>query len=375
MNNPAYSSSFGTDGGYTVNGISVDRYSNTEITWETAKNSTTAIELGLFDKLELIAEYFTEKRTNILMDRASIPNTMGLEGSTPKANVGAATSKSFDFSLNYSDNIGKDLFLQVYANFTFARNKFLAYEEPAYTNWYSYHVGYPTSQRWGYIAERLFVDEEEVRSSPTQNFGSQKTMAGDIKYRDVNSDGQITPEDQVPIGFPTSPEIVYGFGFSTKYKNFDFSAFCQGSARSSFWIDPQSTAPFISYRYSSNELSGYTLKNQLLQVYADSHWSESNRDLYAIWPRLSTVSQPNNTQSSTWFMRNGSFLRLKQIEFGYTLPSRIGQKIRLSNLRVYTNASNLLTISGFKMWDIEMGGNALNYPIQKVINFGVQIGF
>lgn len=375
MNDAAYASSFGTDGGYSRNGISVSRYSNEAITWETAKNSTFGLEFSLFDKMNVIAEYFTEHRSNILMDRASIPNTMGLEGAKPKANVGETASTAVDISLDYSNNIGKDFYLSVRGNFTYARNEFQAYEEPAYTEPWSYRVGYPTSQKWGYIAERLFVDEEEVRSSPTQSFGGTPTMAGDIKYRDVNGDGIINSKDQVPIGFPTSPEIVYGFGFSSKFKGFDFSVFCQGSARSSFWIDVPSTAPFVSYKYSSTELPGITVQNQLLKAYADNHWSETNRDLYALWPRLSYTLSSNNNQSSTWFMRNGAFLRLKQVEIGYTFPKRIIQKVKMDNFRIYASGSNLLVISGFKLWDIEMGGSGLNYPIQKVINFGVQVGF
>ena len=375
MNNSSYSASFGTNASYTVNGISVSRYSNDAITWETAMNSTFGIELGLFSKLDIIAEYFTEHRINILMPRSSIPFSLGVQGEVPKANVGKADSKSFDISLNYSNNFGEDFYLSIRGNFTYSRNKYVSYDEPSYDEPWSYRVGYSPSQKWGYIAERLFVDEEEVRSSPTQNFGGTPTMGGDIKYRDVNGDKIIDSKDQVPIGFPTTPEIVYGFGFSSKYKGIDFSAFCQGSGRSSFWIDVPSTAPFVDYRYSSGELSGVTVQNQLLKAYADSYWSENDRNLYALWPRLSYEISSNNNQTSTWFMRNGTFLRLKQVEVGYTLPKKILQKFKMEHFRIYASGTNLATLSGFKLWDIEMGGEGLNYPIQKVINFGIQIGF
>lgn len=371
MNNGSYGATFGTNGGYHRDGISIDRYPNQDITWETAKNSTFGLEMGLFGQLDIIAEYFTEHRYNILMDRASIPSTMGLQGNKPKANVGKSSSKSVDISLNYNKNFNKDFFLSVLGNFTFARNKFVAYEEPAYDEPYLYRVGHPINQQWGYIAERLFVDEEEVRSSPTQNFGNFQTMAGDIKYRDVNGDGVINNLDMVPIGFPTSPEIVYGFGFSSKFKNFDLSAFLQGSARSSFWIDVAATSPFIDNDNNSSVIS----QNQLLSAYANSHWSEDNRNLYAMWPRLSSTLNENSTQRSTWFMRNGSFLRLKQVELGYTIKNKMTQKMGVSNLRLYISGTNLATISGFKLWDVEMGGNGLGYPIQKVYNLGVQVGF
>ncbi|RBL88562.1 SusC/RagA family TonB-linked outer membrane protein [Chitinophaga flava] len=370
MNDSKKGATFGTNGGYSRNGISIGRYDNQAITWETAKNSTFGLEVSLFNKLDIIAEYFFEQRYNILMDRASTPKTMGLQA-TPKANVGKAESNAFDFTADYNSNIGKNLFVTLRANFTYARNKFKAYEEPRYDEAYRYHVGYPISQRWGYIAERLFIDDEEVRSSPQQAFGNFKTMGGDIKYRDVNGDGQITPSDMVPIGFPTMPEIIYGFGFSAKYKGVDFSAFFQGSARSSFWIDVQATSPFIN----NSEDKSVIGETQLLKAYADSHWSEENRDLYALWPRLSPVLNTNSMQTSTWFMRNGAFLRLKQVELGYTLPTSLTRRLHMSNLRVYANATNLLTFSKFKLWDIEMGGKGLGYPIQRVVNFGLMVGF
>lgn len=377
MNDPAYGASFGIDGGYSRQGISVSRYDNNAITWETAKNSTFGLEASFFGKMNLTAEYFFENRANILMNRASIPNTMGLEGAKPKANVGKAKSRSIDIHVDYNQNITKDLYVSMLGNLTWAQNRFKSYEEPKYDDPWSYRKGQPINQQWGYIAERLFVDDEEVRSSPVQNFGSTKTMAGDIKYRDVNGDGIINIDDAVPIGFPTSPEMVYGFGFTVVYKSFDLNAFAQGSGRTSFWMDPQSTAPFISYRYSTSDPapSGVLLNNQLLAAYANSHWSEENRDLYALWPRLSYNTNSNNTQKSTWFMRNGSFLRVKQIQVGYTLPKNILKKVGMSKLRLYFMGSNLITLSGFKLWDVEMGGDGLKYPLQKTFNIGIDAGF
>ena len=175
----------------------------------------------------------------------------------------------------------------------------------------------------------------------------------------------------VPIGFPTSPEIVYGFGFSATYKSFDIAAFFQGSARSSFWIDMNKTAPFIDNDGDGSVAS----QNQLLQAIADSYWSETNRDLYAFWPRLSPQLNQNNMQRSTWFMRDGAFLRIKQVEFGYTLPRALLNKYGVKNFRLYFTGNNLLTLSAFKLWDVEMAGNGLGYPIQKTLTFGLQLGF
>ena len=234
------------------------------------------------------------------------------------------------------------------------------YEEPQYDEPWRSRVGTSLNQQYGYIAERLFIDDTEVANSPRQQFGQYG--AGDIKYLDVNRDGVISDADRVPIGNPTTPEIVYGFGFSMGYRNLDFSAFFQGLANESFWIDAAGTSPFQG-------------ETQLLKAYADSYWSEDNRDIFALWPRLSPNISGNNTQTSTWFMRDGSFCRLKQLELGYTFPKKVQDKFKTATLRIYLNGTNLLMFSKFKMWDTEMGGNGLGYPIQKVYNIGLNISF
>lgn len=363
MDNPDRSASFGTygnSGGRKLNGISISRYPNESITWEIAKKLNAGIELGLWDKVEIQADYFTEKRSNILMPRESIPATMGLQ-SAISANVGKAKSHGVDLSVDYNHSFNKDLWVTGRANFTYATSAFTVYEEPDYskTPWKS-KVGTSLNQEFGYVAERLFVDEEEIRNSPTQ---TGEYLAGDIKYKDINGDGKITELDMVPMGYPTSPEIIYGFGFSAGYKNFDLSCFFQGLARESFWIDAKATAPFISRQ------------GALLDVYARDHWSEDNRNVYALWPRLSENHIENNEKPSTWFMQDGSFLRLKSLEFGYTIPRKTMQKIYVSNLRIYASGTNLLTFSPFKMWDPEMGGKGLGYPVQRVFNLGLQLSF
>lgn len=376
MSDAAKASSFGTygnAGGRTLNGISISRYPNDNITWETAKKLNLGLELGMWDALDIQADVFKENRGNILMTRSSIPTTMGLQAAT-RANVGEASSQGIDVSLNFNHSFNKGLWISGMANFTYATSKFTTYEEPDYstTPWLS-HVGRSLNQNWGYVAERLFVDQEEIKNSPTQ-FGDYK--AGDIKYKDINKDGKISELDKVPLGYPTSPEIVYGFGFSGGYKGFDLSCFFQGLARESFWIDVAATTPFADYHPSSGDVAvGKTVNNALLKAYADDHWSEDNRNLYALWPRLSQTVISNNNQTSSWFMRDGSFIRLKSVEFGYTLPAKLISKAKMTNLRFYFSGTNLLTFSNFKLWDPEMGGNGLGYPIQQVYNFGLQLSF
>ncbi len=355
---------FGTDLDYRRDGVTIDRYSNRLISWETAKKINLGLELSLFDDaFNIQFDVFKEERENILMNRASIPSSLGLEAGI-RANVGEAESEGFDFSIDYNGSLGNSWWLSGRANFTYATGKFKKFEEPDYSNttpWLS-RVGQPIGQRWGYVAERLFVDENEVLNSP-QQFGLYG--AGDIKYRDLNEDGIIDFRDTTPIGYPIRPEIVYGFGLSAGYKNFDLSVFLQGNARVSFWIDIFNTAPFI----------GRNGNNAVLQVYADSYWSEDNQDIYAIWPRLSTFIVNNNRRRNTWFLRNGAFMRLKQVELGYSLPDTLSDKLGIGKFRVYLTGTNLLTISKFKLWDVEMGGRGLGYPIQKVFNLGVELKF
>lgn len=372
MNDSGKGQTFGSNWGNTINGITVSRYPNELITWEKAQKTNIGLELGLFNKLEIQADLFYEKRNSILMTRSYIPSTMGLTADV-RANVGAASGKGLDLSADYQHSINKDTWITGRANFTYATSKYEKIEEPDYvgagTPWRS-QVGQNLSQRWGFIAERLFVDEADIANSPTQNFGDV-VMAGDIKYKDIDKDGQITDADMVPIGYPTTPEITYGFGLSAGYKNWDFSVFFQGNARTSFWVDPYTISPFIDTDNDGNVRSS----NALLSVIAENHWSEANRDIYAFWPRLANEVIDNNMQTSTWWMQDGSFMRLKSLEIGYSLPKSWVKKMRLGTVRLYLSGTNLLTFSKFKLWDPEMGGNGLGYPIQRVYNIGLNVNF
>lgn len=371
MNNSGLGASFGETRNVSYNGIGVVRYANEAITWEKSYKSNYALELGLFKKLDIIAEYFTEHRTDIFMQRADIPNTMGLQAAV-YGNIGQARTKGIDIQADYKQAWSNGLWASARANFTYSSGKYDVYEEPTYPESYRQHAGRSIRQTWGYIAERLFVDDEDAANSPSQAaFGSQYG-GGDIKYTDVNGDGVITNADMVPIGYPTSPEIIYGFGVSLGHKGFDFSVFFQGLARESFWIDATSA---YSAKYNKYGTAPFVNNGQLLKAYSDSHWSEDNRDIYALYPRYSAYENHNNTQVSTWWMRDGSFVRLKQMEFGYTLPQKLTNKIHIDNLRVYFQGNNLLCWSKFKLWDPELAGEGFNYPIQRTFNIGLNVTF
>lgn len=352
---------FGTDRNYR-SGITIGRYANDLITWEIATKANYGFELGIHNDLTILADYFTETRSNILQTRVDIPTTMGLLVPS-QANLGVAQGKGFEVELKYQKNFSKNFWAVVNGNFTYASSKYKKFEEPNYSDapWLS-HIGLKLNQSMGLIAERLFIDEEDVNNSPLQTFGEYGE--GDIKYKDINKDGIINSIDVVPIGYPTVPGIIYGTGFSIGYKAFDLSCFFQGSLKSSFFISSSAITPFIN-------------KGQrgLLQYIADDHWSETNRNIEAFWPRLSEFEILNNSRPSTHWLRDGSFVRLKSAEFGFTLPKNLTEKVKVEMMRFYVSGSNLFLWSKFKMWDPEMAGNGLGYPVQKVINLGVNIKF
>jgi TonB-linked SusC/RagA family outer membrane protein len=350
---------------YNPGGMNVDQYANNNIGWETAYKTNLGIEIAMQNGLSLLADIFHERRENILIARI-IPGTMGIIPAV-NANLGVGSGQGFDIEMNYEKFFTKDLYLTGRGTFTYATNEVLEWEEPDYseTPWKS-KVGLNIYQTQGYIAERLFVDEREVENSPTQS----GAMAGDIKYRDINDDGKISALDRVPIGYPTVPEITYGFGLTAGYKGFDVSFFFQGSARRSFWLNVGAIQPFMD----ANGSDGLIGQNAVIMPIANSYWSESDRDPYAFWPRLSNYAISNNRETSTWYMQDASFLRLKTVEIGYTLPQKLTRKFLVSNLRVYATGTNLLRWSAFNFWDPEMGGNGLGYPLQRVFSIGVNIG-
>lgn len=369
MSDASKSFRFGREYIENSNGITVTRYANPNIGWETSYKHNLAIEMGFWEKLTIVADLFQERRTNILMTRSDIPVTMGLTAPV-RANIGEASGKGVDISTDFAHSFNKDMWLQLRGNFTFARSLYEVFEEPTYDKeWWLSRVGYPISQPWGYIAERLFVDDDDVVNSPAQNFGVQN-VAGDIKYKDINRDGQISTLDRVPIGYPTVPEINYGFGFSYGYKGFDVSAFFTGSSRSSFWIGGT-----VNANTGPTNIQPFVGGKTVLKAIEDSHYSLENQDIYAFYPRLSTQNQNNNMQLSTWWLRDGTYLRMKQAEIGYTLPKKLTDKYLLSSFRVYLSATNLFQISKFDLWDVEMGGNALGYPLQRVFNLGLNLTF
>ncbi|SUJ04563.1 TonB-linked outer membrane protein, SusC/RagA family [Sphingobacterium spiritivorum] len=319
----------------TINGININQYQNNDISWEISRQSNLGMELSLWNSsLKLSVDYFNQKRSNIVQTRASIPSTAGYSANV-LANVGKYSSKGLDAELNYSKSVNQNLWFQARSTLSYATGRYDVYEEPQYEYPYLSRLGLSTTQQRGYIAERLFIDDDEVRNSPVQTF-SEQVMGGDIKYLDVNKDGVINSNDMLPIGLPTTPQINYGFGLSTGYKGFDFSFFFSGMAQTSLFINPEygGSAPF----------GDMNAPNAVLQVWADSYWSTSNQNPYALWPRLSINPMVNNTQTSTFWMRNGNLLRLKQVELGYELNPKFTKRYKFKKIQDIWQCNKLVQI-------------------------------
>ncbi|MFB2119092.1 SusC/RagA family TonB-linked outer membrane protein [Parapedobacter sp. 2B3] len=350
--------SWGRDFLQRYEGYSVARYNNPNIQWEVSTISNLGLELGLLNGLNIQVDYFHNIRDKIYWPRNNIPQTMGYEA-VISGNIGKVKSQGIDGSVDYKHFFSNSFWMTARVNATYATNRIVRTDEPSYKEWYLYTAGQPIGQQWGYVAERLFVDQEEIDNSPSQiAFGSY--MRGDIKYTDVNQDGVINENDRIPIGYPTVPQLQYGFGASLGWKKVDFSFFFQGNSRVSFFINPSGIAPLVNRRNAP-------------AIIARDSWSETNPDVHAFWPRLAVYEVNNNVQPSTWWLRDGSFMRLKTLEVGYS-PGLLG-RVGIAGGRIYLSGENLFSLSSFRLWDPEMGGNGLAYPINRRINMGVQLSF
>ena len=332
-------------------------YGNPNATWEESRKLDIGVEIGLFDSLNIIFDWFKEKRSGIFMQRTSLPSTFGMSGITPWANIGKVDNHGVDISVDYNKAFSKDLILSLRGTFTYAHNEIVEMDEPKYKWAYQYKAGHPINSIQCLIADGLFRDEEDIASSPSQDIyaTTYPIRPGDVKYRDLNGDEIIDDNDMCWTGNPTVPEIIYGFGFSLKYKGFDCSAFFQGQGKVSI----------IMYNYHPFATAA-TPGSGLMQWIADEHWSEDDPNPKALYPRLSPLWNNNNTKASTLYVRNGKMLRLKTAEIGYTYKK----------MRVYVSGTNLLTFAPFKYWDPEKGsGNGLGYPLQRTYNLGFQFNF
>lgn len=336
-----------------------NRYYNPNLTWEVGKKLNVGFDMQLFHQVNLNFDVFKEIRSKIYMQKVNtLPDFIGTGETKIYENSGKMKNVGFDIALDYNKQITKDFFLSFKGTLTYAHNTILGRDEPPfqlYPNLSS--VGYSRGQHLVYVADGLFRDQADVDSHAEQTLG-YIPQPGDIKYVDQpdangNCDGIINTNDRVYMGYPEDPEIVYGFGPSMKYKNWDFSFFFQGAARTSILMSG-------FHPFGKNATRG------VMKFIADDYWSESNPNPNAAYPRLTRDTNANNTVNSSYWLRNGAFLKLKNAEIGYTFKM----------FRAYLNGSNLLTFSPFKHWDPEMGGGSgMKYPTQRVFNIGIQFTF
>jgi TonB-linked SusC/RagA family outer membrane protein len=333
-----------------------------DLTWEKEREINIGTEVRFLNGFYVQADVFNRSRTGIFLQRNSLPAILGLNNN-PWGNLGEMENKGIDASLEYRKSIGP-VEVTVRGNYTFARNKIINMDQPDWKYTYLNREGKRLNQPFGLVADGLFDDEEDIASSPTHTFGPVRP--GDIKYKDINGDGVIDSFDEVAIGNTPTPEVVYGFGTTIAYKGFDVSVFFQGAASMSFMLGGVGFFPFIEEGFRGS-----------LSQYALDRWTAENPNEDVLFPRLSYgTSSMNNTRPSTWWQRDASYLRLKTAEIGYTLPKSVTEKLRIKTMRVYANGFNLLTWSKFKFWDPELGnGNGAKYPIQRNINFGVNVNF
>jgi len=270
-------------------------------------------------------------------------------------------NKGYDGYLEYAKQVSKDFSITFKGTFTYADNKILANGDAKTLYGYQSRIGQNVNANYGYVAEGLFIDQAEIDHSPSQVFLGTSNP-GDIKYKDINKDGKIDNFDQVYIGNPSVPLTFYGFGSSINYKGFDISFLLQGAAQVSFIAAPK-------VFNEVNRGNVYTIMN-------DSRWEPETQNLSALFPRLGVGAQNNNYVNSTFWLKDGSYLRLKQAEIGFTLPAGKSKKIRTKDIRIYANGLNLLTFSSFKWWDPESkSSTGIYYPIQREVNVGINIKF
>ena len=381
--NGDYGYKFGPNGtkwsGYETVNMAVD------LIWEESRKQDLGIDLKLFnDDLSIVFDLFKERRENILLKREhSIPSFLGYNTSAPYGNIGIIENKGFDGTIEYNKRINKDWVIALRGNVTFNKDKWIQGELPEQKYEWMNQYGHNINGVKGYVAEGLFTQAEiddmvrweslsdankAITPKPfASQFGTVK--AGDIKYKDLNNDGQIDAYDQTYISLGDVPTTVYGFGFTVGWKDLSVGMMFQGVAGAERVLNGSSVNPFNGGGGSGNLYSNI-----------GDRWTEENPDQNAFYPRLSygseTTSNINNFQKSTWWVRNMNFLRLKTLQISYNLPKPWVNKVHLKNAAVYVMGTNLFTLSRFKLWDPELNtDNGASYPNTTSYSVGINFTF
>ncbi|MDO5571981.1 MAG: TonB-dependent receptor [Bacteroidales bacterium] len=355
---------YGKDNANTITGIATGNPGNPDVSWETAKKSDIGFELGLLNHFKISADYFSEKRDGIYILQQSVPSVVGINVAQ-YVNLGKMNNKGVDMSAEYENQINKDIYLSLRGNLTYNRNRVEYDDKPSQMYKYLNDVGFPYGQHRGLVSEGLFASWDDIENSPKQTFGSVRP--GDIKYRDIDGNGIIDSNDRIPMGCTTTPEINYGFGASSRWKDFDISIFFQGAGR---------VGRMISGSQLMGSSSNIQMYGNLYKEAINNRWSLNNPDVDAEFPRFSLSDANNNTVQSSYWWRNMDYIRLKNAEIGYSIPKRLLSDIGLARVRIYIQGVNLLTFSKFKMWDPELStGSGSAYPQMRTVSAGVNVNF
>ncbi len=337
------------------------------VKWETSYRQNLGVELNfLKNNLQLIAEFFKERREGILLPNYVIPYVSGFTGSNiPYSNIGKTRNEGIDLTLEYDKRWTANKFLSFRGTLTCNKNVDVFDGLPPWNYPWLDRIGHSIDQRFGYTAIGYFTSQEEIDNAPQQ---SGDVRPGDIRYKDLNDDGIINANDESAIGYGSTPRMVYGLSLSGGLANFDLSLFFQGVGLVDFnYTSGFGTTPFPE---------GATYGNMYTQIL--NRWTPENPDQSAFYPRLSTNQDATtNYYTSTHWIKRADYLRLKQAELGYSFTGKVLlKKFALSKLRLFLSGTNLFTLSPWKFWDPELGdGRGTVYPNISTYNFGIRANF
>ncbi len=361
---------FGIDNPLNQPGALENLIGNPYVTWETAVKQNYGLDLKVFNgKLSLSADYFREYRKDILIQMNTIPEYVAAE--LPAVNLGEVKNQGYELELRWHQKINKDMLLRIGANMSYARNEIMFWDEIPQPHDYLYQTGNPVGQPFGYIFEGFFTDtintsEVDVDGNDVDGYADQAGFRypGDVIYEDLNGDNKIDDLDRRPVGHSTIvPEYNFGLNLYFKWKGFDISATVSGVKNTSRILPSYFREPFGG-------------QNRGLFTYLyDGRWTEETANT-AIYPRFSMASGDNNYRNSDLWIVDASYIRLKNVEVGYTITSPLFQQMGLSNIRIYVNGYNLFTWSDFSYFDPESRpGSSGLYPMTKLYNVGLKFNF
>lgn len=367
--NPSSGSyNFGTNVSSSISGATESKKGNPSVTWETAAKQNYGTDIYFLDsRLKLNLDYFIEHRKNILTTRSIVPGYLAV--SLPTANIGKVDNKGFEVNLNWKDQL-HNFNYYFGANLSYAKNKIVFMDEIKYPNEYMQKTGKPVGQQFGYNYDGFFSDEDvknystERGKSIPDHGSSFNPKAGDVKYKDLNEDHKIDNNDVAAIGNPIYPLLTGGLNFGFSYKGFDFSMTWSGATKTSRMLGDVFREPF-----------GATNTRSLVKFMVTDAWTPEKGNS-AKAPAISFTNKPNNIMDSDLWMRDASYLRLKNVEIAYSLPKTLLQKMHLQQVRFFASGYNLLTLDKLNIVDPESNpSNQSMYPVVMVFNFGLKLGF